>query len=516
MSPPLPPPVVAAASTPVLSIDAALGELCDENWAREQAGTRHQEAVLRALLPLSRATEGRRHIGSTPSALRNLVALLDDNLIFHDDVGAVCVRLLRNVCARCPENQSRLGDLDAHGKIIDLIERRIDDTGGGKNTALRRINGENSGNSKLAMPFFGFAVEFLVNFITGHADNAELVWERAFPTIFAELLESTNDAASSAASALIHNCVAILPGRITDVVKIWQGNDGGKTSMVESILSSVHKVNEEEEDKLSWVLLVIKRLVEAGLFGRTFVALGHPLCSVISDKDKDWSKSQEIFLGVLEAALAKSAARTTQESAWDVRLPDDSLPFLCEVLETSVLKGKRTIIQLTLSIAGSAIIMCTDSERLETVKLTCAKVAVETLRMISKQEPLPEKDNQGVGLRGSAIRAVALSCDEYKPAQDLVRNSNGLVFVLSALSYEEDPKNNPFLREWAIMAVRNLCADNAENCAAISSYELQAVKNDSELLKKTGLEAYIDDQSGKIRLRKKKDQDADAAMETTN
>ncbi len=474
-----------------MNTDAALAELCGEGFVEEQAGTRRQEEVLRTLIPLTRTEEGRARIGGTANALKNLVGILSDRHVYLNDAGAIVVRLLRNLCARNRDNQTALADLDAHGKVLDCIEKRLDRPANG---VLARIADTDA--ARLKMPFFGFAVEFLVNFATNHVENAGLVWERCFPIMFCELLECANPAASSAAAVLVHNCVACLPERIIDVVKIWDGD--GKTSIARSILS---RANTADDDDFLWCHLVVKRLVEANLLSKAFIALGPPLCAVLSDKDKDWSSAQESLLHILEEALAKSAKRPSRDPL-DVRLPDESLSFVCELLESSVLKGKGSVMRSVLSIAGSVIIMSDESDGLASLRMTTAKTGIETLRIAGKQAG-GAKSVDVQGLRGAAVRAVALACDDYEPAQSLVRNSNGLPHVLNALSYEADATRNPFLREWAILAVRNLCKDNAENCAAMSEYELQGVQTDNELLEKAGLEAYVDKTSGKVKIRSK-------------
>eukprot|EP00171_Calliarthron_tuberculosum_P018199 IDg18199t1 len=121
-----------------VSIQDALSELCDVAWPAEQAGTRRQEDTLLALLPASRTADGRRRIGEAKGAIANLVAMLEDPFIFHNDVGAVVVRLLRNLCARSPENQLRCAAADAHSRVLDCVERRLGGLNG--STVVRRVS----------------------------------------------------------------------------------------------------------------------------------------------------------------------------------------------------------------------------------------------------------------------------------------------------------------------------------------------------------------------------------------
>lgn len=500
-----------------LSYEDALAHVCSKTWGTENVGTRLHEDILTALLPASRSDEGRIALGGAPNAIRNIAVVLQDPAIFYNDAGTLAVRLLRNLCARSPDNQKRAADAEVHLYVLECIKKRLalydSDLGGEtqRSAALRRVEEStlDGDHTRLRMPFFGFAVEFLVNFVTCNAGNADMVWSEAFPVIFGKLLECDNHAAASAAAALVHNCIAVLPERITDIVKIWgDSEEHGRRSLTQSILAQVRPAGDDESaeqfEKFSWAFAVIKRLVEANHFKAAFGALGPSLNEFLRGANVDFSSDQETLVNVLEAAICKSAERPSQEASADVRVPEESLPFIAELMEISRLKGNGTMLRLTLSISGSVIVMCSESSKLTNLKMTAIKVAVETLKLLAKQEN--EKGRRvpalkSHGLRASAVRAIALACDRYSAAQNLVRDMGGLVHVLSSLSYEKDPSVNPFLREWAIIAVRNLCLNNKENSEDISSYELQGVSQDEEFMERTGLEAYIDETSGQSRVR---------------
>lgn len=498
-----------------LTYDDALAHLCSKTWATENVGTRLHEDTLKALLPASRTEQGRIALGGVPNAIENITVVLNDPAIFYNDVGVLAVRLLRNLCARSPDNQKRAADAEVHLRVLDSIKTRLElfdkdmNADATRSAALRRVEEStlDGDHMRLRMPFFGFAVELLVNFVTCNPENADKVWKEAFPVIFGKLLECDNHAAASAAAALVHNCIAVLPERITDIVKIWGNSEGQGKSLTQSILAQVRPADDESPEqfeKFSWAFLVIKRLVEADQFRQAFVALGPPLNQILTGADTDFSPDQETLVNVLEAAICKSAERPSQEVSSDVRVPEDSLPFLCELMEIARLKRNGTLLRLTLSISGSVIVMCNESPKLTELKMTTTKVAVETLKMVAKQEKEGGRRPSSLeshGLRAGAIRAIALACDRYRAAQDHVRNLDGLVLVLGSLSYEKDPSVNPFLREWAIIAVRNLCLDNKENSEDISSYELQGVSQDEEFMERTGLEAYVDETSGQSRVR---------------
>lgn len=512
-----------------LSFDSALAHLCSDEWAPSgtHVATRHSDEVLRALLPASRTDAGRATLGAAPRAIEHLVCIFKDPLIFHEQNGELAIRVLRNVCARSVANQGRTAQYGAHDLVLDCIAKRFDfcdnEAAAGDHTALRRVEDDGlEDHGRMRLPFFGFAVEFLVNFVTCNVDNAELVWRKAFPGILGKLLECDNHAAASAAAALVHNCIAIVPDRMKDIVKIWSNPGDGNQSLTRSLVAQMKNSEEngKQHEKFMWSFMIIRRLIGASFLENSFEALG-PSLDRIASSSTGFSEHQETFLQILEAAASKSAEvpNETEDDTAELVIPENSLAFFAELFEAAMLKSHAEILRTTGSIIGSVIIVSEDSAKLDVLRMRSVKVAISVLHAISGGEgnvgtsatslggeELARIDNAVVlsGLRGIMVRTIAICCDMSKAAQDSVRKLQGIPPVLSALSYEKDSSKNPFLREWAILAVRNLTLGNKENAQEISGYELAGVQNDSELLHKTGLEAYMDEKTGRPKLRVKR------------
>lgn len=511
-----------------LSFDSAVAHLCSHDWAPNgvHVATRHSDEVLRALLPASRTDEGRAALGAAPRAIENLVCIFKDPLIFHEKLGELAIRVLRNVCARSVANQGRTAQFGAHDLVLDCIAKRFDfcdeEGTGGDHVALRRVEDEDlEDHGRMRLPFFGFAVEFLVNFVTCNVDNAELVWRRAFPGILGKLLECDNHAAASAAAALVHNCIAIVPDRMNDIVKIWSDTNDGDMSLTRSLVDQMKnsKENDNQNDKFMWSFMIIRRLIGASLLENSFEALG-PSLDRITSSAVGFSEHQETFLQLLEAAAGKAAElpNEKEDETADLVIPENSLLFFAELFDAALLKANGEILRTCGSIIGSVIIISKDSAKLDALRMRSVKVAVGVLHATTGGEvstttsatrlggeELARIEDAALlyGLRGVMIRAVAICCDMSKAVQDSVRKLQGIPLVLSALSYEMESSTNPFLREWAILAVRNLTLGNKDNAKEISEYELAGIQHDSELLERTGLEAYMDEKTGKPKLRVK-------------
>ena len=76
--------------------------------------------------------------------------------------------------------------------------------------------------------------------------------------------------------------------------------------------------------------------------------------------------------------------------------------------------------------------------------------------------------------------------------------------IPTILSHCNVDSSNPFLREWSLLAVRNLCADNLENQQAIEELKPQETITNATL-RTMGIEPTLNvDEEGKARVTIKK------------
>jgi hypothetical protein len=501
--------------------------LCGEEWEAVRAGhaTRRHEEILSALLPASRTAAGRMALGAAPGAIDALAAALADPLAYLQPIAALAVRLLRNLCARSTQNQQRAARAGVHDKVLDCIAARVADgrnRGGAESASLRRIQSKShAADDPLDMLFFGFAVEFLCNFVTSNEANADLVWARAFPDLFFEILESGNKTLASAGAALLHNCIAITPERASDLVRIWSEPIGDRRSIAQYLVRKIHAAEgdgldddeEGDENAFDWAFMVIRRLVAGGLVEEVFDAVGPSLRSIVNHEQVSLSPYQMTLIGVLEAATSKAAE--SKESIHEFIIPEDSLLFFAKLQSVAWLQRDGSAFRLACNIVGSIILLnpvsMTPSPRMIEFKSQTTTSAVGALSNIFRKQNDPQTSSftedyspaQVIGLRGAAVRLVGFAAEGDKDIQNLVRELGGLMPIISALSYEKDVTVNPYLREWAVIAVRSLCCGNQANADEIAKLELVDVQSNTAALKEAGLEAFIDPETGRPRVRVK-------------
>ncbi|KAJ3041651.1 hypothetical protein HDV00_008928 [Rhizophlyctis rosea] len=101
-------------------------------------------------------------------------------------------------------------------------------------------------------------------------------------------------------------------------------------------------------------------------------------------------------------------------------------------------------------------------------------------------------------LKTDIIKVIGNFSYEAREVQDQFRELEAIPLVLGQCNIDE---YNPFLKEHAIFAIRNLCDGNAENQKIIEALEAREVVQD-RVLDEAGVEAVIDE-TGKLRLKAK-------------
>jgi hypothetical protein len=107
----------------------------------------------------------------------------------------------------------------------------------------------------------------------------------------------------------------------------------------------------------------------------------------------------------------------------------------------------------------------------------------------------------GLQLRASALRALGNCCHRHRGWQDAVHDAGGLSAALGHTALNE---TLPVLREWALLAVRNLCEGNERNQSFVERLRMEqgaAGAVQTPELKAMGLAVETDPRTGKPRVR---------------
>ena len=112
---------------------------------------------------------------------------------------------------------------------------------------------------------------------------------------------------------------------------------------------------------------------------------------------------------------------------------------------------------------------------------------------------------QTLSMERAAVRLIAFLSHERPAVQHRIRELGGLQVVLHRAQLDE---RNPQIREWAILAVRNLtegCPENQEFIAGIERTPREVVNAEAHAA--AGLEVAVDRSTGKVRVKQQQKPD---------
>ncbi|KAL6847493.1 hypothetical protein ACP4OV_022519 [Aristida adscensionis] len=101
-----------------------------------------------------------------------------------------------------------------------------------------------------------------------------------------------------------------------------------------------------------------------------------------------------------------------------------------------------------------------------------------------------------IGYRRDLVAIIANCLHGRKEVQDEIRQLNGIMLLLQQCVVDEE---NPYLREWGLLAVKNLLEGNVENQREVSELEMQEPVITPEIAN-IGLKVEIDKKTGRPKL----------------
>nr|CAB3224735.1 ataxin-10-like [Phallusia mammillata] len=92
-------------------------------------------------------------------------------------------------------------------------------------------------------------------------------------------------------------------------------------------------------------------------------------------------------------------------------------------------------------------------------------------------------DNPVAGFKSSLIRVIGNLCYRCPENQTKVRELGGIGLVLEHFNLDD---NNPFIQQWSVLAIRNICEGNVENQEVVTAYE-RLTAAESPILQRPGV-----------------------------
>ncbi|PKA45885.1 hypothetical protein AXF42_Ash016911 [Apostasia shenzhenica] len=441
----------------------------------------HGDLTLQDLLAASRTLTGRSRLAATRapvSLLRRLSNVDAPDLL-------MALRVLRNLCAGEAANQNAFvahGGASVVASILSSPDATLD---------VLRVGLQLLGNVALA-----------------GEEHCSAIWVAFFPSMFLELARVRESGVCDPLCMVLDTCCSSKGGR-------WRTRElcqeKEELLILFEIIVTASTVGYQEE-WLEW--LIAKLCIEEPFFLSLFLKLGsnaddegsaegkystmqafllNLLSKCLSERPVDYSISSAFVLSILE--LLKEASNVVDFSSRGTSLPTgfpaiDVLGYSLMILRDAC--AAEAPVDSLLS-AGLVNLVLDLLEQLEPPSLVRRSMANTGGRVIQTEgkRVCPYR-----GFRRDLVSVISNCLNGRKQVQDEVRKMNAIPLLLQQCVIDDD---NPFLREWGLLAVRNLVEGNAENQCELAEFHLLEAVNTHEI-SELGLKAEIEKISGHIKL----------------
>ncbi|KAL6012308.1 hypothetical protein ACLOJK_002788 [Asimina triloba] len=449
------------------------------------------DEALQSLFEASRTSDGRSHFASVKLLIPSLLSLISHSLYPAE----LPLKILRNLCAGEISNQTSFVAFRGVHIVMEAFKSQLLDPSLGR-----------------------FGLQLLGNVALAGEMHQEAVWDGFFPGGFEEIARIRESGVADPLCMIIYTCCKGNSRRMGEVC----GEQGLK--IISEIFTTTTAVG-FKEDLLP--LLVEKICFQESNFASLFLALS-------SSKNNNilqcpFTTKQAFLLSLLQKAI--------NQQIDEVHISSDFAVAVLEVLknasqvvdcntrgQSAIPTGSPAIDVLGYSLnilrdicahedpTESSAVSAEGSLREGQVHFVDSLVSsglldllLHLLRELEPPEILRksrgQEENQGkvcpyIGYRSDIVAIIGNCTFQRKRVQDEIRRQNGILLLMQQCVVDKD---NPYLREWGIWAVRNLLEGNMENQREVSEMELRGPANTPEITG-LGLRVEVDPKSQRAKL----------------
>ncbi|KAK1305546.1 hypothetical protein QJS10_CPA10g00734 [Acorus calamus] len=425
------------------------------------------EEALQILIDSSRTSHGRSALSEIlPTVLRLLRSLPD-----HHPFLLPSLRLIRNLCAGDASNQNSFLLFNGVDEVSSLIL-------GDADPQIVRAGLQVLGNVSLA-----------------GEDQRDAVWGRLFPKGLWELARVRDRCVADPLCMIIYTCCDNR-GRLIEL----SGDQGL------SIVSDIIKTASEDEFREDWLPLLLSKIsLEESYFPLLFDKLGSAdgitseqaflvrlLAENLDQRFNEVAISDAFSLAVLKIVdRASRAINFVSRGTSSLPTGDPAI----DVLGYSLIILRNICAREDLPQTSVDSLILSGLIRLLLGLLRDLEPPTN-IRTVLKNSDVIMKACPYSGFRRDVVAVLGNCAFRRKQVQDEIRNENGILLLLQQCSVCDE---NPFSREWAIWAMRNVFEGNEDNQNEISKLECQGAV-DNPCITELGLRVEWDQNSGRARL----------------
>ncbi|KAI0500824.1 hypothetical protein KFK09_019041 [Dendrobium nobile] len=443
------------------------------------------EETLEKLLEASKKPEDCARLtttGTIGALLLRLPTTLPDVLLI--------LRILRNLCAGQAANQNAFLNNGGSAVMEAVLGSPL------ATVEIRRVGLQLLGNVALA-----------------GEEHRAAVWAANFPSRFLELAEFREPVVCDALCMVLDTCCSSGGGRRR--LEELCDDEKGMPIMLEIILTAL--TDGYQEEWLEW--LVTKICIEEPYFFQLFekTGLARDGYSYADEKYTVYTNTQAFLLGLLSKCLS--------ERPGDISVTNNFVLGILKVFNEAsnvtdfISRGTSALPTgfPTTDVLGYSLMILRDACAWEDPSLAILEAPVNSLLsaglvelvlgFLQELEPpsivrrsMANTEAKKVcpyrGFRRDLVSVIGNYLHGRKEVQDEIRKRNAIPLLLQQCVVDDD---NPFLREWGLLTVRNLLEGNLENQQYIVELQLQDTVNTPEI-SGLGLKVEVDKNTGRAKL----------------
>ena len=309
--------------------------------------------------------------------------------------------------------------------------------------------------------FIVTAIQFLGNLVVQNDKAKHEVWRIYFPNFFFECMANLEDPEKDILCMVLYNCIKDKNELLTSDEEYW---------LLVSVLEHCQKF-----DGVEWGLFIVENIIVSKSFDSFYNRLA------------DYPHHKRFILYLIQCHLESDS----------IEIPESVFLFLGNIFSTKM----KCILQLAESISHELLeetfvlykilqVLSVASQNIEKypklrIKEDFLGSIVELLKDISnsiyshyfsKESDInnsqPDEKHPSFGFKKNLIQLIANLLYKNKLFQDLIRDKEGINPLLNATVIDNQ---NPYIIQWAIFAIRNLCEENLQNQEYIKKIEKQGL-----------------------------------------
>ncbi|ORY95652.1 spinocerebellar ataxia type 10 protein domain-domain-containing protein [Syncephalastrum racemosum] len=339
------------------------------------------------------------------------------------------------------------------------------------------------------------------NMLTGNDLDLEKIWKEWMRDadrgrLYCQLLNMNDETIMMSTLVLVLNCIKRSPERCRLMIKSKTGR-----TMLYAILDDMDRLHSQEHNKnFELGYAIVSELMDNGHFVDLYRSIESQddapgrltMLIKLLDSKIHADSSQGIPGFMAHKELRKLAKLVTQFCHQGVAALEAA--HQGDDADADTLSGTYTSLVLVLQMTSSLLTReCADPEF--SAMLGEEKALPAVIDLLRHCETVQTTSFQYV--KRDSVRLIGALCYHNRQMQDETREQGGIPLVLAQCKIDDA---NPYIREYAVLAIRNILEENDANQALIAELQpMQAVQTPE--LDEMGLETRLED--GKVKIVKK-------------